>query len=62
MTWECEHYDNDDVMAELGRTLVDMLIAHRNRYGSDSDAIAFSLRNEVSQYIENEADDEPEDE
>lgn len=58
MTWTAPDYDNDEAMAELGRTLIDMLIGQRNRYGRDSDAIAGSLYNEVAQYVE---EDEPED-
>jgi hypothetical protein len=51
------HYDNDEVMANLGRTLGDMLIGQRQK-GSDDDTIAPTLLRTVADYVE---EDEPDD-
>ncbi len=62
MTWTAPDYDNDEAMAALGRVLIDMTIASRNRYGRDVDGIRYSLLNEIDEHIEAaEADDDERD-
>lgn len=57
---ECEHYENDEVMAELGRTMIDifMNVKWGQHTRARTDAIALALYGEVSRHV---TDDEDED-
>lgn len=59
MTWTAPDYDNDEVMAKLGREMVDMLIGQRQRGRSD-DSISSSLLCNVAQYVEEDEAEDPE--
>lgn len=57
MNFTSPHYDNDEVMAKLGREMVDMTIGLRQK-NCDEEGIAAALLVNLDQYIE---EDEPDD-